>query len=53
MTKHKKHPKKPKVSASLATWERYSAKCKEVDKHNAQIDRDKKKKASLIKKHSA
>jgi len=52
MATHKKHPKKPKQSAPLSAWERYTAKCKAVDKHNAEIERDKKKKASIIKKHS-
>jgi hypothetical protein len=52
MAKHKKYPKKPKQSAPLSSWESYTAKCKAVDKHNAEIERDKKKKASIIKKHS-
>ena len=52
MAKHKKYPKKPKLSAPLTSWEKYTAKCKEIDKHNAELERDKKKKASLIKKHS-
>jgi len=55
--KAKKLPKKPKQSASLATWERYDAKCKEVHKHNSSALKNYhssiKKKQSLIKKHSA
>jgi hypothetical protein len=50
MATKKKYPKKPKVSASLAVLERYLEKRKEVDKHNAQIEADKKKKKTLIEK---
>lgn len=46
--KNKKMPKKPAQSASLATWERYAEKVKEVEKHNAQVEADKKKKAKAI-----
>jgi len=55
--KAKKMPKKPKASATLATWERYDTKCKEITKHNASALKNYhsaiKKKATLIKKHSA
>jgi hypothetical protein len=45
-----KYPKKPKATASLEVWERYTARCKEVDKINAQKEADAKKKAALIAK---
>ena len=38
MARKKKYPKMPKRSASLAVWQRYEARCKEVDKHNKAID---------------
>lgn len=38
-------PKKPKKSSSISTWENYDAK-------KTQYDKDKKKKDTLIKKHS-
>ena len=58
-----KMPKKPAQSASLAAWEKYEAKCKEVHKKNAdklkaynsaiaKIETDKKRKAAIIKKYS-
>lgn len=54
--KLKKHPKKPKASASLAAWERYDAKCRQIEKDNkhaeATYNAAVKKKHSLIKKHS-
>ena len=28
-------PKRPKASASVATWKNYEAKCKEIQKENA------------------
>lgn len=48
--KKKKYPKKPKASATLKSWENYAAKCKEVDKYNSQLEADKKKKETIIKK---
>lgn len=50
--KKKKHPKRPKQSASLERWKKYEEDCKTIDKHNAQIDSDEKKKKDLIKKIS-
>jgi hypothetical protein len=58
-----KHPKKPKASAPLSSWERYDAKCKEIDKKNRDriaahkksinhVSMAKKKKELLIKKYS-
>ena len=59
----KKHPKKPKVSAPVSSWEKYDTAVKAVDKHNADklkawhkkcsdIKAAAHKKAALIKKHS-
>jgi hypothetical protein len=45
-----KHPKRPKQSSPLSTWERYDARCKEVDKINATKAAEAKKKEALIKK---
>jgi 1,4-dihydroxy-2-naphthoate octaprenyltransferase len=50
MAKKKSYPKQPKQSASLNAWENYYDKCKEVDKHNAQLEADAKKKKSVIDK---
>lgn len=47
MAKLKKYPKKPKASASLATMENYLARCKEIDKENARIKADEKKRKAL------
>ena len=58
-----RHPKKPKTSAPLSSWERYDAKCKEIDKKNRDriaahkksingVTLTKKKKELLIKKYS-
>ena len=52
--KKKKYPKKPKASASISTMQNYLTRCKEVDKANAQIEKDKKTKKALrdkINKH--
>jgi hypothetical protein len=49
MAKKKCYPKKPKKSASVQTMRNYLAKCKDVDKHNAQIVKDAKLKESLYK----
>lgn len=48
MAKYKKYPKSPKKSSSLDVWEKHKQKCQEVDKHNAKIDADKKKKETVI-----
>ena len=45
-----KYPKRPKQSASLSTWERYQARCKEIDKINNQREADARKKKSIIEK---
>ena len=50
MAAKKKYPKRPKTKSGLTVWENYHAKCKEVDRHNSQLEKDKKKKAQLIAK---
>ncbi len=50
--KKPKKPKKPKASSSLGTWERYDARVKDWQKKCHAIVAGKKKKESLIKKHS-
>lgn len=52
MSKTRKYPKKPKASASVSTLENYLRRCKEVDKHNAAIKSEAKKKESLRKRIS-
>lgn len=47
-TKKRKYPKQPKQSASLEVWQRYKERIKEVDRHNAKILADAKKKKSVI-----
>jgi hypothetical protein len=48
--KKRKYPKSPKATASSAVWEAHVKKCQEVDKYNNDIDRDKTKVKTLIKK---
>jgi hypothetical protein len=45
-----KSPKKPKASASVATMENYIKKVKDVDKRNAENEREYKKALSLREK---
>lgn len=52
MAKLKKLPKKPKTSATLATWQKYEARVKEVMKYNNQVKAEAKKKENIIKKYS-
>lgn len=52
MAKIKRYPKKPKRSASLKVWENYRDRCKAVDKHNAQVKSELKKKEAIQKKFS-
>lgn len=47
-TKKRKYPKQPKQSAPLSTWERYKERCKDVDRHNAKVEADAKKKKTII-----
>lgn len=53
MAKPKKYGKQPKTTAPLSAWDNYKAKCAAVDKHNAQIVADKKKKEAVIKQVQA
>lgn len=48
MAKKKKYPKKPKQSASVTILQNYLAKCKEVDKFNASIITEEKKRKTLL-----
>ncbi len=50
MAKLRKYPKKPKAKASAATLERYLQRCKEIDRLNAPIKAEMKKKEALQKK---
>jgi hypothetical protein len=45
--KKKKYPKKPAAKASIATMQKYLDKRKEVDKYNAQLEKDKKTRETL------
>ena len=47
-----KKPRKPKASASLATWERFDQRVKDWHKKVADKKNAKKKKETLIKKYS-
>lgn len=38
----------PKKGASLAVWENYNRKVKEIDSYNAKVKADERKKESLI-----
>lgn len=44
-----KYPKKPKASASVQTLQNYIARCKEVDKRNAEIRKEAAKRDTLKK----
>lgn len=44
-----KYPKKPKAGASVTTLQNYISKCKEVDRKNAEIKREEKKRNDLKK----
>ena len=57
-----KMPKRPRASASIAVWERFDARCKDVGKNNAareaaykkavsQKESDRKKKEAIVKKY--
>ena len=45
-----KNPRKPKASASLATMENYLKRVKDIDKANAEREREYKKALSLREK---
>jgi hypothetical protein len=59
--KMKRYPKRPKAGAPLASWEKYSVRCTEVEKENGKRNSEynkavkaketaKKKKEAIIKK---
>lgn len=50
MAKLPKAPKRPKASASLATWEKYEVKVKEHNKKVSDIQNGKKKKEVIMKR---
>lgn len=37
--KGKKHPKRPKVTASVAVWQKYHNKCAEIDRQNIELEK--------------
>ena len=47
MAGKRKFPKSPKAGASLKTWENYKKRCEAVNKHNASLEAEKKKKESI------
>lgn len=47
MPKLKKYPKAPKATASLKVWENYKKRCEGVDKANAPIIAEAKKKETV------
>jgi hypothetical protein len=49
MAKKKKFPKQPKQGASLKVWENYKKRCEDVNRYNAQIEAEKKKKEQVKK----
>jgi len=53
MAKLPKAPKRPKASASLATWEKFDQRVKDYDKKVREIKSNASKKANLIKKTTA
>lgn len=48
MATKKKAPKRPKASASISAWEKYHEKFAAVEKHNADVEKDKDYKRSLM-----
>ncbi len=48
-SKKRRYPKAPRKTASVQVWENYRNRCKDVDKHNASLISDKKKKEGIIK----
>ena len=51
MMKKPKRPKKPKMSASPTAWQRFDERMKDWEKRCREIDSDKKKKESIMKKY--
>lgn len=50
MPKKRKYPKQPKRNASIATWERYEQKCKEVKKYNDELAKAPAKKQAIAER---
>lgn len=50
MPKLRKLPKAPKNSASLAVWQNYEKRVKEVNSYNNNLKKEAAKKLALIKK---
>jgi len=50
MAKLPKAPKRPKASASIATWEKFEARVKDHAKKIADIQSAKKKKEAIMKR---
>ncbi|CCH52359.1 hypothetical protein BN8_01355 [Fibrisoma limi BUZ 3] len=48
MAKPKKYKKSPKSTASEEVWARHFADCKDVDKYNAELIKQKARKKKLI-----
>jgi len=46
-----KRPKRPKITASPAVWERYESRMKEWEKKCKEIDTALKRKEAIIKKY--
>lgn len=50
--RYPKHPKKPKASATLRSWENYDIRVKDWHKRCSEIDQEKRRKETLVKKYS-
>lgn len=44
----KRYPKRPKAGATLQAWERYNAKCGDVEKENSKLMAEYKKKVAVL-----
>ena len=47
MAKKKKYPKQPKAGSSVAVWENWERKCKEVKKYNDELKKAPDKKRAI------
>ena len=45
--KQKKFPKTPKAGSSLKVWENYKKRCEDVNRYNAALETERKKKESI------
>jgi hypothetical protein len=50
MPKAKKLPKAPRINASLAVWQNYEKRVKEVNTYNNNLKKEAAKKQAIIKK---